>query len=157
MASPVGLNAKTADNTSKRLVKQPKVYFLDTGLLCWLLGIRSGAQLLTSPFLGAVFETAVFGQLVRLFAHRGERPPLTFLRTADGLEVDFVAEAAGRCWLFEAKAAATPEAKHAAALQKALVLLGGAADEFPAFVVGSFEHSVALNRRVTAVGIGRRG
>ena len=77
-------------NAGKRLVKTPKLYFLDTGLACFLAGLRSPAELQRSSLLGPMFETFVAGQIVRHFANRGRVPRLYFYRDRDGLEVDFV-------------------------------------------------------------------
>lgn len=77
-------------NPAKRLVKTPKLYFLDTGLLCFLLGLTSSAEMARSPLLGAIFETHVMGQLVRHFSNQGRVPALYFYRDHDGYEVDFV-------------------------------------------------------------------
>lgn len=62
---------------TRRLVKAPKLYFLDTGLMCALLGVRSGEDLRTHPVRGSVFETFVVSELTKLFVHRGERAPCT--------------------------------------------------------------------------------
>jgi hypothetical protein len=77
-------------NFSKRLVKSPKIYFLDTGLLCYLLRIREPEDILAHPLKGAIFETFVLSELYKAFAHRGETPPLYFWRDRTGHEVDIV-------------------------------------------------------------------
>jgi predicted AAA+ superfamily ATPase len=95
-------------NVGKRLVKSPKLYLLDCGLACHLLGIRSWADLERSPLAGNVWETYAFGQLYRSLLHAGEtNPSLWFWRTADGNEVDFVVERGGRFLLYEAKLSQT--------------------------------------------------
>ncbi|MDD9965110.1 MAG: ATP-binding protein [Myxococcales bacterium] len=94
-------------NLGKRLVKSPKLYFLDTGLLCHLLGMRSPDAVAESAMLGALFETLVAGQLVRAFANRGLRPDLYFYRDHHGNEVDFVVPVGGRAHLIECKWAET--------------------------------------------------
>lgn len=77
-------------NIRKRLVKAPKLYFLDTGLVCHLLGIQSSNQLNTHPLRGAIFENWVAAELVKQGANQGKRPALYFWRTYDGQEVDFL-------------------------------------------------------------------
>ena len=77
-------------NFSKRMIKSPKLYFLDTGLLCYLLRIREPADLTDHALKGAVFETYVVAELFKAFAHHGETPPLYFWRDRTGHEVDVV-------------------------------------------------------------------
>jgi uncharacterized protein len=77
-------------NFSKRIVKSPKIYFLDTGLLCFLLRIRDPEDILSHPLKGAIFETFVLSELYKAFAHRGETPPLYFWRDQTGHEVDLI-------------------------------------------------------------------
>lgn len=77
-------------NAGKRLVKTPKIYFLDSGLVCHLLGIRSASALTESPFYGAVFEGFVFSEILKAQWARGEEGEVYFFRDEQGLEVDFV-------------------------------------------------------------------
>ena len=79
-------------NIGTRLVKSPKVYFVDSGTLAYLLDLREPGQVVRGVAAGPVFEAAVLGQLLRLFVHRGETPRLYFWRTAKGHEVDFIIE-----------------------------------------------------------------
>ncbi len=79
-------------NFSKRIIKTPKLYFLDTGLLCYLLRIREPADLTDHAMRGAVFETYVVSELIKAFAHRGETPPLYFWRDRTGHEVDVIVD-----------------------------------------------------------------
>jgi uncharacterized protein len=99
-------------NLGKRLVKTPKLYFLDTGLLCYLLGIRSPDELTASSALGPVFETFVYGQLVRRDAFRGLFPRLFFFRDHVGHEVDFVIPVAEKLHAIECKWSQRPVASH---------------------------------------------
>ena len=80
-------------NTTKRLVKAPKLYFTDTGLCCWLCGLGSPEALLNSPLAGAMLETYAYGQILRSYANRGQRPRLCYYRDKNGAEVDFLLEA----------------------------------------------------------------
>lgn len=94
-------------NAGKRLVKSPKVYLTDTGLLCHLVGLRSAEHAESGPMAGALYETAVACELVKSFTHRGLQPRLSFWRTSDGHEVDFVLELEGGIVALEAKSART--------------------------------------------------
>lgn len=96
------------ENLGKRIVKTPKLYFLDTGLCSFLLGARSPEDLVRSPMLGAIFETHVLGQMVRHFANRGRRRDLFFYRDHSGREIDLLIPVAGRFALVECKWAESP-------------------------------------------------
>lgn len=95
-------------NVGKRLVKTPKVYFTDTGTLCYLAGLRDPEHAAAGPLGGAIFETAVLAEIVKTFWHRGEEPQVYFWRTATGVEVDIVVEVRGRIVPIEVKLSATP-------------------------------------------------
>ncbi len=96
-------------NFGKRLVKTPKLYFKDTGLLCFLLGLTS-STLASSPFAGALWETMVFAELRKRRGLAAGRRALWFYRDAQGREVDFVILGGGKATLVECKwtEAATP-------------------------------------------------
>jgi hypothetical protein len=96
------------ENFGKRLVKSPKLYFVDSGLACYLLGIDSPAMLNRSPFLGAIFEGFVASEIVKQQIARGRAKELYYFRDQQGLEVDFVVPSGGeRLVLVEAKASRT--------------------------------------------------
>lgn len=80
-------------NFSKRLIKTPKLYFLDTGLLCYLLRIRSPEDLRFHSSRGAIFESFVLSELHKGFVHRGLEPDLHFWRDSAGHEIDVLLEA----------------------------------------------------------------
>jgi hypothetical protein len=82
-------------NRTKRLIKSPKLMFLDTGLAAFLAGFRSAEALFASPHAGAFWESHVYGQLVRWYAARGQAAAIYFWRTVSGQEVDLVVELAG--------------------------------------------------------------
>ena len=95
------------ENFSRRLVKVPKLYFLDTGLMCALLGLRKPGDLRVHPLRGAVFETFVVSELTKLFLHHGERAPLFFWRDSNGREVDVLLDMGVSRVPVEAKAGET--------------------------------------------------
>ncbi len=82
-------------NFNKRLVKSPKLYFLDSGLLCYLLRIRSAEELVLHASRGAVFETYVVSELLKRALHRGQEPSIFFWRDSTGNEVDILIDAEG--------------------------------------------------------------
>lgn len=77
-------------NFAKRIIKSPKLYFFDTGLLCYLLRIRNPDDIDIHPLRGAIFETFVVSELYKASANRGEIPPLYFWRDRTGHEIDIV-------------------------------------------------------------------
>jgi len=94
-------------NFSKRLIKSPKIYFWDTGLLCWLLGIRSAEQLEAHALRGAIFENYVIAELSKYDYANGETPPFYYWRDQSGLEVDLLIERAGKLMPVEIKSGQT--------------------------------------------------
>jgi uncharacterized protein len=96
------------ENFGKRLVKSPKIYWGDSGLACYLLGIRSASELERSPFLGPLFEGFVAAEILKSQIHQGGRKELYYFRDHQGLEVDFlVPRPNAGLWLIEAKAGKT--------------------------------------------------
>ena len=94
-------------NFGKRLVKNPKLYFLDTGLLCFLLRIQSPQDLTAHAARGSVFESFVLSELYKNYIHRGEQPGLYFWRDAGGHEIDFLIDMGSYLLPVEAKSAQT--------------------------------------------------
>ncbi|NCD35347.1 MAG: ATP-binding protein [Spartobacteria bacterium] len=80
------------DNFRKRVVKTPKIYFYDTGLVCHLLGIQQPDQLETHPLRGSIFENWIFSELTKRSANSDKDVQLYFWRTHGGQEVDFIFE-----------------------------------------------------------------
>lgn len=110
-------------NRTKTLVKTPKLYFADAGLLCALLNIRTVPALRESPAAGAIWETFVFAQLRHRERSAGRRGSLFYWRDRTR-EVDFVAETGGRLELFEAKWTELPNAADGANLSHARQAVG---------------------------------
>ncbi|MBL9116427.1 MAG: ATP-binding protein [Verrucomicrobiaceae bacterium] len=90
-------------NHGKRLIKTPKLFFKDTGLAAFLLGIPSPEALVSSPFVGALWETFVLGQLIRSREAEDMPAEIYFWRDAHGTEVDFAIWLNGRLHLIECK------------------------------------------------------
>jgi uncharacterized protein len=110
-------------NVGKRLVKTPKVYFLDVGTLCHLTGLKDPEHAATGPMGGAIFETAVLSEIIKTISHRGQAPQVYFWRTAAGAEVDIVVAEGGRLIPLETKLSATPRpamARHIKVFQQDL-------------------------------------
>jgi predicted AAA+ superfamily ATPase len=94
-------------NVRKRLVKMPKLHFYDTGLACWLLGIRNVEQLRNHPLRGAIFETWVVSEIIKHRTNRGEHGGAFFYRDQHGTEADMVIEQGSGHIVVEAKAGQT--------------------------------------------------
>jgi len=82
-------------NLNKRLIKSPKLYFLDTGLLCYLLRLTSSTDLQVHASRGAVFESWVVSEAMKNAMHRGLQPDLFFWRDSTGHEIDLLLETGG--------------------------------------------------------------
>lgn len=80
------------NNLGRTIVKTPKMYFTDTGLLCHLLRLESKEELLLSPYKGAVVETFAVDELLKSRYNIAKKPELTFFRDAKGFEVDTIAD-----------------------------------------------------------------
>lgn len=139
-------------NLGKRLVKRPKIYPLDTGVLAFLLGIDRPEQLLVGPSAGGFFEAAVLGQLHRMLVHRGLPSRLSFWRTAGGHEVDFIIEDGATLVPIEAKLTASPSARDAAGIEEFQRLFGRRAGK--GLVISLCRERVPLTRTVDAIPLG---
>jgi predicted AAA+ superfamily ATPase len=94
-------------NFGKRFIKSPKVYFTETGLASYLLGIRSPEQVANHPLMGNLFENMAVMEILKRRLNRGDEPDMYFMRTSSGLEADIVVENGGRLDLYEVKASST--------------------------------------------------
>lgn len=104
-------------NSTKRLVKTPKMHFMDSGLCAWLAGITSAAHLKNSPLLGHIVESWVFGQLLRGYANNGRTCRISYFRDKAGHEVDMLLEENGRLYPIEVKLSGTPSLDDLAAVR----------------------------------------
>lgn len=90
-------------NRTRRMIKSPKLYFLDAGLAAWLGGWRTAEEARLGPMGGALFETHVLAEVIKHFRHRAREVDIHFWRTRDGQELDFLVESDGRTWPVEAR------------------------------------------------------
>lgn len=95
------------NNYAKRLVKSPKLYFYDTGLVCSLLDIKSSEQIATHFLRGGLFENLVINEFVKGAYNKGENPDITFWRDSTGNEVDLLRYENGTSKAYEIKSGAT--------------------------------------------------
>jgi uncharacterized protein len=110
-------------NFGKRLVKSPKLYFIDTGLACWLLGIQTAQMLSTHPSRGALFETWVLGELLKAKHNHGLQTELHYWRDNNGLEADVMFETPAGLQTVEIKSGATVTADLVKAAQRSAGML----------------------------------
>ena len=94
-------------NFNKRLTKSPRLYLLDTGLLCYLLNIRTAHELHHHGSRGAIFESYVISEFFKSFLNRGEQPQVYFWRDSKGHEVDVLLDLSSRLVPVEIKSART--------------------------------------------------
>lgn len=92
-------------NIGKRLVKTPKVYFYDTGLICWLLGITCAQDLEKHPMRGALFENMVVVEKLKQCYNAGKTSNLFFYRDQSQNEVDIIQESGLNIEAYEVKSA----------------------------------------------------
>jgi predicted AAA+ superfamily ATPase len=127
LANDVGVDAKTVrhwisileasfivfklspyfENFGKRVIKSPKYYFTDVGLLSFLLGIREGDQISRDPLVGQIFENLVVIECLKSRYNKGMLPDLYFFRDSKGNEVDLVAQSGRNLKVIEIKSAST--------------------------------------------------
>jgi predicted AAA+ superfamily ATPase len=123
-------------HTRKRLVKTPKLYFVDVGLACWLLGLRTAEQVSRDPLYGSLFENFIVMEALKDRLNAGEAPQMHFYRDSDGHEVDLLMPVGARLQAIEIKAGSTvnPDyfkglkafsSHHAAALAGGCVIFAG--------------------------------
>ena len=135
------------ENFNKRLIKSPKIYFYDTGLLCWLLGIQKPEQLITHPLRGSIFETFVVSDLVKTELNSGRRPAFYFWRDSNGNEIDVIVEAGDRLQPIEIKSGQTLNRDFFAGLERWVGLAKERAVE-PTLIYGGTETLERRNVRI---------
>lgn len=94
-------------NSGKRLIKSPKLYFYDVGLVSWLLGLRTPDQVLRDPLWGSLFENFIIMEALKDRLNAGESPEMYFYRDSEGNEVDLLLPTGGKLHAIEIKAGAT--------------------------------------------------
>lgn len=94
-------------NVRKQVVKAPKMHFFDSGLVCFLLGIREPEQLRLHPLRGVIFESWVVSECYKSLAHRGVSPALYHYRESRGTEIDLIIEQGEGLKAVEIKSGAT--------------------------------------------------
>jgi len=94
-------------NFNKRLIKSPKLYFLDSGLLCYILGIRKPDELIVHSSRGAIFESWVISELYKSYCHTGKQPAMYYFRDSNNNEIDLILEHGSKILPVEIKSSQT--------------------------------------------------
>lgn len=126
-------------NFNKRLVKTPKLYFIDTGLASWLLGIENARQLSTHPLRGALFETRIVAEYLKQRLNTARPANLSFWRDRSGHEIDLLIEQGGALQPVEIKSGATVRREAMSGLFK-WQGISGQSDPRPRLVYGGDEN-----------------
>ncbi len=129
------------NNLGKSIVKTPKLYFVDSGLLCHLLRLESKEELLLSRHKGSVVETFAVAELLKYRMNLGKKPNLTFFRDSKGFEVDTIADWK-HTFAIEIKSANAPEAKLSANTKKYLKLRKDANVRNAVFYLGDISMNI---------------
>lgn len=95
-------------NISKRIIKSPKIYFVEPGLATYLLGIESSRQASRDPLRGNLFENIVVLEALKTRLNENKEPNLFYLRTEKGFEVDLIMKKEGLLYPYEIKSSMTP-------------------------------------------------
>ena len=130
-----------SNNLGKTVVKTPKLYFIDSGLLCHLLRLESVEDLLLSRHKGAVVETFAVSELLKQRMNQGKKPNLTFYRDHKGFEVDTIADWK-HTFAIEIKSANAPESKLSANTRKYLELRKDENAKNAVFYLGNFSMTI---------------
>jgi predicted AAA+ superfamily ATPase len=105
-------------NIRKRLIKAPRLYWRDTGLLHSLMGVKTFEQLLDQPWVGASWEGFVIEQIISLYGTLGKDPEYYYFRTSDGHEIDLIVEFANERIGIEIKCTSSPSLQDFRRLKK---------------------------------------
>jgi len=125
-------------NLNKRIVKTPKVYFLDTGLCSYLTNWETFETLERGAMNGAIFETFVISEIIKSYVHNAKTPNIFYYRDKDKKEIDVIIEKNGKLYPIEIKKSAKPDKnmlKHFSVIQSEKLGLGAvvclAKEDFP--------------------------
>jgi hypothetical protein len=136
-------------NAGKRLVKAPKIYFMDTGLLCYLVGLKDSRHAASGPMGGGIFENLVVLEVFKTLTHRGESPATYFWRTSAGEEVDLIIETQDRLIPIEVKTSATPRPEMSAGI--AGFMKSFASKAISGYVIHPGDTTLPLGKNILAI------
>ena len=125
----------------KSLVKKPKLYFVDPGLLCYLLNIKSIEELILSEYKGHIIEAVAMSEIFKYCYNNGTQSNVTFLRTKNGYEVDAIARL-DQNYAIEIKSNVNTHKKNASNINKLNNLTN---EKFIGYVFYTGDFTVAAN------------
>jgi uncharacterized protein len=97
------------NNLDKRILKKSKIYFQDTGVLCYLLNIKTEAELIEHSLYGSIFENFIINEKLKKYLNKGEEANAYFWQDTNGKEVDLILEYSNKLDIFEIKSSKTPK------------------------------------------------
>ncbi len=95
-------------NPNNRMIRLPKIYFMDTGLICYLCRWNSAEALMRGNQYGSIFETFIIAEIIKTYTHNGRTPAISFYRDKEKREIDLILEADGKVYPLEIKTTANP-------------------------------------------------
>ncbi len=134
-------------NIPKRLIKSPKLYFTDTGLVVYILKYTDSDILYAGPLSGSIFETFLFNEFLKYKYNQNAAFEMYFFRDSNGNETDVIVESEGRYLLFEIKLSQTVRLEHAGNLKKLLPIFPGS----KGYLLGFYENDFQISENITAV------
>ena len=140
-----------SNNVGKRFVKTPKVYFMDTGLACYLTGWKTPHTLEAGAMSGEMLETYVVSEILKSYLHNGKQPNIYYYRDKDKREIDVLLEQDGTFYPVEIKKKSNPDSKDVRAFKvlNTLKLKRG-----PGAVICLANTHLPITEDVTAIPVG---
>ena len=136
-------------NMGKRIVKSPKLYFLDVGLVSYLTGIQTESHIMNGPMAGQLFENYVIQEIVKYYYHHGKRPNIFYLRTHNQLEIDVLIEKRLELFPIEIKLAKTINMRMTKPIEQFKKLFTSFAIK-PGIIISLSDDAIPLTQQVTA-------
>lgn len=112
------------ENIRKRMIKSPKIYFTDTGMVCYLLGIQNAQQLQHNPLRGGIYENLIITEVLKMRFNRGLTQDIFFYRDSHGNEVDLVISDGSKLYPIEIKSSKTFTSDYIKGIQNFIKTLG---------------------------------
>ena len=139
-------------NLGKRVVKSPKLYFLDVAMVCYLAGIQTEKHLLNGPMAGPLFENFVVQEVIKFYYNNGKKVNIYYFRTHNQLEIDLIIEKNYEIYPIEIKLAKTLNVGMAKSIERFIKLF----PDFkihPGVIVSIADESIRLTKNVTCIPI----
>lgn len=139
-------------NLGKRIIKRPKLYFIDNGLVSYLTGITNSNILIKGPLSGALFENMCVSEIVKLFYSYGKKPRIFFLNTNNNLEIDLLIELQTKLFSFELKLISTPKMSMSKHIEKFLTTFDKLNPQ-KGKIVCNIDKSIPISQNVDAINV----